>query len=96
MLKLFVFNSYFTAMKVLGLFVLCFGVLSLLPFLWNQFQSVEFGFPFNYLKVITRESADGYVSVYQYDILNFVYDLVIVAIAVWALTQIRPVAKNKI
>jgi hypothetical protein len=83
-------------MKVLGLFVLCFGVLSVLPFLWNQFQFVEFGFPFVYLEVLVHESPDYVQQVYDFEILNLVYDLVIVAVAVWAFTKIRPAAKNSI
>lgn len=83
-------------MKVLGLFVFCFGVLSLLPFLWNQFQLVEFGFPFIYMQRSVYEGSDYGQQGYIFQYLNLVYDLIILAIVVWALTHIRPVAKNRI
>jgi hypothetical protein len=83
-------------MKVLGLFVLCFGVLSVLPFLWNQFQFVEFGFPFVYMQRSIYEGSDYAQQAYIFQNLNLVYDLIIVAIAVWALTKIRPAAKNSV
>ena len=83
-------------MKVLGLFVFCFGVLSLLPFLWNQFQLVEFGFPFVYMQRSVYEGSDYGQQGYIFQYLNLVYDLIISAIVVWALTHIRPVAKNRI
>ena len=83
-------------MKVLGLFVLCFGVLSLLPFLWNQLQFVEFGFPFVYMQRSIYKGSDYEQQGYVFESLNVVYDLVIVTIVVWALTHIRTVAKNRI
>ncbi|RZK25814.1 MAG: hypothetical protein EOO43_04560 [Flavobacterium sp.] len=83
-------------MKLLLLFILSFVMLSVLPVFWNQFQLVAFGFPFNYLKVSVIESSDGSTSIYQYEMLKLVYDLIIVAIAVWAFTRIRPIAKNRI
>lgn len=83
-------------MKVLGLFVLSFALLSALPFLWNQFQFVEFGFPFVYMQRSIYKGSDYEQQGYVFEILNVVYDLIIVAIAVWAFTKIRPAAKNSI
>jgi hypothetical protein len=80
-------------MKVLGLFVLCFGVLSLLPFLWNGFQFVELGFPFVYIKrsVVDIPRYSQFVNLYNWPFL--IYDLVLVAAFMWLFDRIKRVVK---
>ena len=83
-------------MKLLLLFILSFVMLSVLPVFWNQFQLVAFGFPFVYLEVSVRKSSDYEQQGYVVEILNFVYDLLIVAVVVWTFTKIRTAATNSI
>ncbi len=66
-------------MKFFFSFILCFLVMSLLPFLWNQFSFVEAGFPFPYLFRKSFDSADGSALIIGSRPLNLLYDLLIAA-----------------
>ncbi|MBT2621875.1 hypothetical protein [Chryseobacterium sp. ISL-6] len=72
-------------MKFVIIFILSFIMVSALPFFWNQFSFVELGFPFPFLQRMTIDDPLGTTTVVPYFKLNFVYDLVLVGICVWAL-----------
>jgi len=81
-------------MKYFVIFILSFVLVSVLPFLWNQFSFVEAGFPFTYLKKTNYEGETGGGFMISFVLLNLAYDLVIAAIFVWILSYIRPYIKN--
>jgi len=80
-------------MKVLMLSILFFGVLSLLPFLWNGFQFVELGFPFVYLKKSVVEIPGYSQSVNSYNWSYLIYDLLLAAALSWLFDRIKRVVK---
>ena len=76
-------------MKLVILFVLSFVIISALPFLWNQFTFVEAGFPFPFVKISTIESEEYAQTVYLYDKLFMLYDLVLLAVVIWMISSVR-------
>jgi hypothetical protein len=81
-------------MKYFVIFIFAFLLVSVLPFLWNQFSFVEAGFPFTYLKKTNYEDAMGSSFMVSFVSSYLVYDLVIVGIFVWLLTYIRTYIKG--
>jgi hypothetical protein len=82
-------------MKVAILFVLSFVVISALPFLWNQFQFVEVGFPFVYVHRSVIESPEIVQHSYMYVTRYLLYDLILVAVSIWLFSKIRTVVGNR-
>jgi len=72
-------------MKFFITFILCFLVMSALPFLWNQFSFVAAGFPFPYLFKKSFETAEVSAMLISSLPLHLLYDLVITAILTWAI-----------
>ena len=72
-------------MKFPGIFILCFIVMSLLPFLWNQFSFAEAGFPFPYLQKTNYEATSGTGIKISIKLLNLIYDLIAAATFAWVL-----------
>jgi hypothetical protein len=82
-------------MKVVALFILSFFLVSALPFIWNQFTFVQVGFPFTYMQRSVIEMPEYSQSVYSFVKLNLVYDLIVMAIAVWGFTRLRTPVRNR-
>ncbi|MGY4383473.1 hypothetical protein ACVWYN_000492 [Pedobacter sp. UYP24] len=82
-------------MKFFPVFILSFLLLSLLPFIWNQFSFIEAGFPFPYLEKVSYVGSSGTGTRVSFIVLNLVYDLILAIGFAWIVIKIWSTIRNK-